>query len=64
MSKRAIKGIEFELSSGNVFLDLGLPDAEELKIKSAHAIEIALAVRRLGSRIDQVSSDPGPNKPA
>jgi predicted XRE-type DNA-binding protein len=43
-----MSGIEFEVSSGNVFRDLGLPDAEELKIKSGLAIEITRAVRRLG----------------
>jgi predicted XRE-type DNA-binding protein len=48
MAKRVIKGIEFEFSSGNVFRDLGLPDADELKIKSGLAIEITKAVRRLG----------------
>jgi predicted XRE-type DNA-binding protein len=48
MPRRAAKNIEFEVSSGNVFRDLGLPDAEELKIKSGLAIEITLAVRRLG----------------
>jgi predicted XRE-type DNA-binding protein len=48
MAKRMIDGIEFEVSSGNVFHDLGLPDAEELKIKSGLAIEITRAVRRFG----------------
>lgn len=48
MSKRAGNKIEFEASSGNVFADLGLPDAEELKIKSGLAIEITRAVRRMG----------------
>jgi predicted XRE-type DNA-binding protein len=43
-----MNGIEFEVSSGNVFADLGLADAAELKIKSGLAIEIARAVRRLG----------------
>jgi predicted XRE-type DNA-binding protein len=47
MAKRKVSGIEFEISSGNVFRDLGLPDAEELKIKSGLAIEITRAVRRL-----------------
>ena len=47
MAKRSTSGIEFEISSGNVFRDLGLPDAEELKIKSGLAIEITRAVRRL-----------------
>ena len=31
MVKRMIEGIEIESSSGNVFADLGLPDAEKLK---------------------------------
>jgi predicted XRE-type DNA-binding protein len=47
MRKRKIEGIEVEPSSGNVFQDLELPDAEELMIKSGLAIEITRAVRRL-----------------
>jgi predicted XRE-type DNA-binding protein len=37
-----------EESSGNVFADLGLPNAEKLQIKSSLAIQITLAIRRLG----------------
>jgi predicted XRE-type DNA-binding protein len=48
MVKRIQDEIEVELSSGNVFADLGLPDAEQLKIKSGLVIEITRAVRRLG----------------
>jgi predicted XRE-type DNA-binding protein len=48
MAKRMIEGIEIETSSGNVFADLGLVDAEKLKIKSGLVIEITRAVRRLG----------------
>ena len=48
MKTSIIDGIEFEESSGNVFADLGLPDAEKLAIKSALAIEIANAIKRLG----------------
>lgn len=48
MAKRGVNRIKVEFSSGNVFRDLGLPDAEELKIKSGLAIEITRAVRRLG----------------
>lgn len=48
MAKRVIEDIEVEASSGNVFADLDLPDAEELKIKSGLVIEITRAVRRLG----------------
>jgi predicted XRE-type DNA-binding protein len=43
-----IEGIEIETSSGNVFADLGLADAEKLKIKFGLVIEITRAVRRLG----------------
>ncbi|GIX26509.1 MAG: hypothetical protein KatS3mg123_0390 [Burkholderiales bacterium] len=34
MAKRVIEGIEVETSAGNVFADLGLRDAEKLKIES------------------------------
>ena len=47
MARRSVSGIEVEVSSGNVFRDLGFADAEELKIKSGLAIEITRAVRRL-----------------
>ena len=48
MAKRTVNGIEVEIGSGNVFADLGLPDAEKLKIKSGLVIEITKAVRKLG----------------
>jgi predicted XRE-type DNA-binding protein len=48
MADRVLEGIEIEPSSGNVFADLGLAEAEQLKIKSGLAIEIIRAVRRLG----------------
>ncbi|GHT96799.1 transcriptional regulator [Betaproteobacteria bacterium] len=48
MAKHAVEDIEVEISSGNVFADLGLPDADKLKIKSGLVIEITRAVRRLG----------------
>ncbi len=47
MAKRIIEGIEVETSSGNVFADLGLPDADKLKIKSGLVIEITRAIRKL-----------------
>jgi predicted XRE-type DNA-binding protein len=43
-----IEGIEVEMGSGNVFADLGLPDAYKLKIKSGLVIEITKAMRKLG----------------
>jgi predicted XRE-type DNA-binding protein len=48
MAWQTTNAIEFERSSGNVFRDLGFPDADELKIKSGLAIEITRAIRRLG----------------
>ncbi len=47
MRSRIVDGIEVTTSSGNVFADLGLPDAEKLKVKSGLMIEIVKAVRRL-----------------
>ena len=48
MKKRLIDGTEVHRSSGNVFADLGLPDAEKLKIKSGLVIEIRKAMQKLG----------------
>ena len=48
MSKRFVEGIEVEASSGNVFADLSLPDADKLQIKSELTVEIAKAIRERG----------------
>jgi hypothetical protein len=45
MQKRIIEGVEVQRSSGNVFADLGLPDAEKLKIKTGLVVEIRRAMR-------------------
>ncbi len=47
MAKRIVEGMEVEISSGNVFADLDLPDSDKLKVKSGLVIEITRAVRRL-----------------
>ena len=47
MRTRIVNGVEVTTSSGNVFADLGLPDADKLKVKSGLMIEITKAVRRL-----------------
>ena len=47
MNRRNVDGIEVEKGSGNVFADLGLPDAHKLKIKSGLVIEITRAIRNL-----------------
>jgi predicted XRE-type DNA-binding protein len=48
MQKRIIKGVEVHESSGNVFADLGLPDADSLKVKTGLVVEIRKAMRILG----------------
>ena len=48
MHKRIVEGVEVQRSSGNVFADLGLPDAEKLKIKTGLVVEIRKAMRALG----------------
>ena len=63
MAKRIINGIEVEISSGNVFADLGLPDADKLKIKSGLVIEITKAVRKLGLTQDEAARRMGITQP-
>ncbi len=48
--------LDYEISSGNVFRDLGLPDAEELDIKAGLAIEIGQLIRRRGLTQSQAAS--------
>jgi predicted XRE-type DNA-binding protein len=59
MPKRVPNETEVETSSGNVFADLELEDAERLKIKSGLAIEITRAVRRLGLTQQEAGSRMG-----
>ena len=55
--------IRVERSSGNVFADLGLPDAEKLKIKSGLVIEITKAVRKLGLTQEEAARRMGITQP-
>ena len=48
MPKRADRKLEIEKSCGNVFADLGLPNAEDRHVKSGLVIEMTNAIRRLG----------------
>jgi predicted XRE-type DNA-binding protein len=43
-----MKHLDYEVSSGNVFRDLGLADADELDAKANLAIEIAHIIDRRG----------------
>ncbi len=44
--KTDVEEIEYSVSCGNVFADLGLPDAEELQVKSQLSIEIEQAIKK------------------
>lgn len=48
MQKRIVNGVEVRRSSGNVFADLGVPDADKLKVKTDLAIEIRKAMNTRG----------------
>ncbi|MCX7144101.1 MAG: helix-turn-helix transcriptional regulator [Proteobacteria bacterium] len=63
MKKRRIDGTEVQRSSGNVFADLGLPDADKLKIKSGLVIEIRKAMRRLGLTQQEAAKRMGITQP-
>jgi predicted XRE-type DNA-binding protein len=54
MAKRRIKKMEVEVGSGNVFADLGFPDAAELDIKVRLAVEIVRLIN--GRRLSQVAA--------
>lgn len=63
MKKRVIDGVEVQHSSGNVYADLGLPDAEKLKIKTGLVIEIRKAMRRLGLTQQEAAKRMGITQP-
>jgi len=63
MKKRIVEGVEVEMGSGNVFADLGLPDADKLKIKSGLVIEITKAIRNLGLTQDAAAKRMGLTQP-
>ena len=63
MKKRLIDGVEVRRSSGNVYADLGLPDAERLKIKTGLVVEIRKAMRRLGLTQQEAAKRMGITQP-
>ncbi|MES2298705.1 MAG: helix-turn-helix transcriptional regulator [Pseudomonadota bacterium] len=48
MKSRLVDGVEVRQGSSNVYADLGLPDAEKLKIKTGLVLEIRKAMRNRG----------------
>ncbi|MFZ4537768.1 helix-turn-helix domain-containing protein [Propionivibrio sp.] len=63
MKKRLIDGIEVQRSSGNVYADLGLPDAEKLKIKTGLVVEIRKAMLSLGLTQQEAAKRMGITQP-
>ncbi|MCQ9147707.1 helix-turn-helix transcriptional regulator [Ochrobactrum sp. BTU2] len=63
MEKRIVDGVEVYRSSGNVFADLGLPDAEKLKIKAGLVIEIRKAMRARGLNQQEAAKRMGVPQP-
>ena len=63
MKKRVIDGVEAQRSSGNVFADLGLPDADKLKIKTGLVIEIRKAIRQQGLTQHEAATRMGITQP-
>jgi predicted XRE-type DNA-binding protein len=63
MKKRVIDGVEVQRSSGNVFADLGLPDADKLKIKSGLVIEIRKGMRQQGLTQQEAATRMGITQP-
>jgi predicted XRE-type DNA-binding protein len=63
LKKRLIDGIEVQRSSGNVYADLGLPDAGRLKIKTGLVVEIRKAMRPLGLTQQEAAKRMGITQP-
>src|SRR5260370_36156559 len=59
----AVSRLDYEVSSGNVFRDLGLPDAEELDVKANLAIQIGRLIRKRGLTQSQAASMLGVDQP-
>jgi predicted XRE-type DNA-binding protein len=63
MKKTVIKGVEIHSGSDNVFADLGLADAEKLKIKTGLVIEIRKAMKKLGITQQEAATRMGITQP-
>jgi predicted XRE-type DNA-binding protein len=46
MKSRIVQGVKVQRSSGNVFADLGLPNADEMQVKATLAAKIAQVIQR------------------
>ena len=60
---KTVQGVEVHLSSGNVFADLGLADADKLKIKTGLVIEIRKSMNRLALTQQEAAKRMGISQP-
>lgn len=63
MKTQLVNGTEVHRGSGNVFADLGLVDAEKLKIKTGLVIEIRKAMKQRGLTQQEVAARMGITQP-
>ena len=63
MNNQLAKGMEVQRGSDNVFADLGLPNADKLRINSGLVIEIRKAIRRRGLTQQAVAKRMGITQP-
>ena len=63
MKTRIVDGVEVHRGTGNVFADLGLADAEKLKIKTGLVIEIRKAMKNLGLTQQEAAKRMGITQP-
>jgi predicted XRE-type DNA-binding protein len=63
MKTRLIDGVEVHRGSDNVFTDLGLADADKLKIKTGLVLEIRKAMRTRGLTQQEAAKRMGISQP-
>jgi predicted XRE-type DNA-binding protein len=63
MKTRLVNGVEVQQGSDNVYADLGLPDADKLKIKTGLVVEIRKAMRKLELTQQQAAKRMGITQP-
>jgi len=63
MQTQSLEGVDVLRSSDNLYADLGLPDAEKLKIKTGLVIEIRKIMRALGLTQQEAAKRMGISQP-
>jgi len=63
MKTQDMDGVDVRRGSSNVFADLGLPDSDKLKIKTALVIEIRRAMQAQGLNQQQAAKPMGITQP-